>query len=232
MRQIGATILKQKDITAARRLFLFSEMEEAVLKGYLERCRVLCFEAGQVIHSANNPLCGIGLILSGRAKILSGGGALLRLIRDGDSFGAASAFDSAGHSPTEVISSTRVRLLVADRSVICSVIENDPSAAVRYITFLSERIGFLNGKIGALSAGDTSTKAAGYLLSLDVDSEGTATLSLPLSSIASALNMGRASLYRTLDKFTEDGLISRSDDRVSILDRDALEMIAYKNRPK
>jgi len=221
---------KSKVLEAARKLFLFEDTDDVVLTSYIDGCTEKTYSPGQIIHSNKSPLRGIGVIISGKAKIISGGGSLLRLLNSGDSFGAASVFNSSPANRTEVVCSSSCRLLVVGEDVIHRVITEEPSAAVRYITFLSDRIAFLNTRIGALAAGDTSEKVAGFILSLDTDRNGKVSISQYLTNVASGLNMSRASLYRTLDRFTELGYIKKEEGNVTILDRDALEGIAYKKK--
>ena len=221
---------RSKALEAARKLFLFDGTGDAQLTSYLDSCTENTYTPGQVIHSAQRPLRGIGVIVSGKAKIISGGGSLLRLLKKGDSFGAASVFNSSPSNRTEVICTASCKLLVIGEDVINRVIAEDSYAAVRYITFLSDRIAFLNTRIGSLTAGDTSEKVAGFILSLDPDKSGMVSIGQHLTNVASGLSMSRASLYRTLDRFTELGFIKKEDENVTILDRDSLEGIAYKKK--
>jgi CRP-like cAMP-binding protein len=78
----------------------------------------------------------------------------------------------------------------------------------RYVRFLTERIAFLNRKICYLTAGSTEQKLATYL-SHTLPKDGTyVPLPLPAANLADLLDIGRASLYRAINKLTEDGFIS------------------------
>lgn len=211
------------------KIFLFEGLSETDISVYMEKCNILQFSSGDVIHSSKYPACGIGVVISGRARIISGNGdALLRILKCGDVFGAASVFVLDEGNRTEVIASGKCKILLIPESVIRDIITSDSNASIRYISFLSDRINFLNSRISMLTAGDTVSKVADFILSLDSDAFGKVVIGDTLTNVASRLNMGRASLYRTIDKFACDGLISRDKDSLIILDRDGLEDIMFK----
>ena len=49
-------------------------------------------------------------------------------------------------------------------------------------------------------------------------------LNISLSQLAKSLNLGRASLYRAMEKMEQDQIISRDKKTICILDRQALEI--------
>lgn len=213
-------------------IFLFQGMNEDKIAEYTDHCPVLQYSPSDVIHSSSEPLKGIGYLVSGNAKIVSGNGeTLLRILRPGDIFGAASVFSLNAANRTVVVAYGACRIRLIPEDIINKVITDDPKAARRYIAFLSERISFLNAKISNLTAGDTVAKTAGFLLSLETDDEGNFILNDSYINVASRLNMGRASLYRTIDRFIADELISRDRDKLKLLNREGLEDIILKKDP-
>ena len=210
-------------------IFLFKGMDPDIILSYAEKCRMIKYIPGEVIHSSSDPADGIGVIVSGKAKIVSGNGdALIRMLTKGDIFGAASVFACDAANRTAVISGGNCNVLLIPTDIINDIITTDNGAAKRYIGFLSDRINFLNSKISTLTAGDAIAKTAGFLLSLDQDPDGKVILEGSLKDVASKLNMGRASLYRTIDRFVTDGIIIRNKDEIMILNRADLEDIIKK----
>ncbi len=208
------------------KVFLFKDCSDKEIAETAERCQLSEFSPGEVIHSSKTPLRGIGVVVSGRARIVSGkGDTLLRILKPGDIFGAASVFAIDSANRTAVIASGICSVLLVPEDVIRETLLKNPSIAITYIGFLSERIDFLNTRISSLAAGDAVAKVAGYLLSLNFDSDGNTVIEDSFTTIASKLNMGRASLYRTIDRFVADGYISREKERLTVLDRDSLEDI-------
>ena len=88
---------------------------------------------------------------------------------------------------------------------------------IRYTgTFpLSQRIRFLNGKIDAFAA--PSAREGLYRHLLAVQREGRAEIPGGYSRLARDLNMGRASLYRSLEGLEREGLIRREGRTVYLI---------------
>ena len=98
----------------------------------------------------------------------------------------------------------------------------DPRAMANYVRFLTQRIQFLNRKIRYLTAGSAERRLALYLLS-EIPKENVPTrLELTAVSLADLLDLGRASLYRAMDRLTEDGFLVRSGREFCLLHRDKL----------
>ena len=103
-----------------------------------------------------------------------------------------------------------------------------------YLSYLTERILFLNRRIDAFTAGSAAQRLAAYLLTQSVPLEGGG-LGLCWSSgnrLAQALNVGRASLYRAIDQLEESGLIQKEQKTLRILDAERLKKeIREENEP-
>ena len=100
-----------------------------------------------------------------------------------------------------------------------------PAFRENYIGFLGGRIRFLNRKIGYLTAGSAERRLALYLASLG---PGEVRLSIPFSALSELLDIGRASLYRALDRLEADGQIVRHGGRsLTVVNPEAL-LSAYR----
>ena len=194
---------------------------EAVL-GALEET---VFSAGEMIVDAENydSFRGLGVLLSGKACVYGKGSdkhILLNRLVATDIFGAATVFFSEREAVSTVCAQTKCRILFIERSVLETIIRNDFAVASAYITFLSERICFLNRKITGFTAKSADAALAGYLLRA-ADENGE--LSVNMSRIASSLDIGRTTLYRAVDILKADGAIAYDGKKIRILDREILE---------
>ena len=117
---------------------------------------------------------------------------------------------------SRVFSKGESKVLFFDEETVRYMLENDSSFMYGYISFLSGRIGYLNKKITYLTAGTAERKLALFL-----DSFGEDRLRLPvnLTSVSDMLGIGRASLYRALDRMVSDGCILRDGNDITILNR-------------
>lgn len=168
---------------------------------------------------------GLPVVTGGSARIISGDSdrsAVLRVVLEGESFGAGTLFSSKDCHSTKVRSIGECRIALLPLRLISEILQNEPQCSINYISFLSDRIAFLNKKITAFTAGSAEAKLAVYLIGLAADSDGTAVLDTSLSALSTQLGIGRASLYRALDSFEADGIIKRSAKKVTLLKPDVL----------
>lgn len=232
MRQFGGLVVKNE---VAHSLFLFRGMESDSVEKLL-RClesidgafREIEFSSGDVISDGGEICC----IISGSADIKAApnSDAILRRVTAGDTFGAGMLYTDDSFSPTVAVARTKCLVLFVPKKTVDILIGESPEVAKNYIAFLSDKIAFLNRRILAFSAGDTESKLAVYLY--QISGEGRNCEDIPVgdsfTTVAKKLNMGRASLYRTLDSFERDGLIQRDGTKISILKLDELLKIIKK----
>ena len=134
--------------------------------------------------------------------------------------------DTAGLSQdpdyaTTLTARSRCRLLLFPQPLIEEWMERWPQVGRSYVTYLSQRIWFLSGKIDALTAGTAGRKVAQYLLAHE--EEGRVALDCSLTGLAGRLGVSRASLYRALDDLQAQGAISHRGRTIRILDQKILE---------
>ncbi|MBO4367502.1 MAG: Crp/Fnr family transcriptional regulator [Clostridia bacterium] len=134
--------------------------------------------------------------------------ASLNTLRPGSVFGAATLF--GGNGGVSVIRAVRNSLLIAlDQKLMTDLVRQSKEFALNYVCFLSDRIRFLNRRIASFTAGSADRKLARYLLSL-MDGSGRISLKMSMLRLSSALDMSRASLYRSFESLEEAGLIDRN----------------------
>ena len=92
------------------------------------------------------------------------------------------------------------------------------SVAEAYIRYLSDRILFLNGRIASLAAGTTDQIVTHFLL------QNGPQITISMTELAGRLNIGRASLYRVMDRMVDEGIIERSGKTIFVKHPDRLHM--------
>ena len=132
-------------------------------------------------------------------------------------FGAAAMFHDAPGYANVITAQTPCRVLFLSEQWLTACMQQHFAVAEAYIRYLSGRILFLNARIAALTAGSVEQRVARFLL------EGGAVQELPMTELASRLNVGRASLYRVLDRLEADGIIRREGKKIVILRPELLE---------
>ena len=148
---------------------------------------------------------------------------LLNTIKDGGVFGAAQLFckDEAFSSVKAACACTCLQI---PASAVTKLLENDPAFTVNYVSFLSDRIRFLNKKIAELTAGNGEQTLAGYLLS-QCDGKNVIKLSQNVSSLAQSLNLSRPTLYRAFISLQNQGIIEKNGKEVKIISENKLKSV-------
>lgn len=210
-----------------KKSFLFCGCDNAVFDAHINEstCGIVHYSASSTIYEPKNFQKSLGVVLSGKVTAHSRDGAkqvLLRNFEAGEIFGVAGLFANDIDFATNIIAKTECDILFIGDEIVYSLIENDSAVRKNYITFLSDKIRFLNQKITYFTAGSAERKLSLYLLSLKRQ-EGTVRLSLSMSALSEMLDLGRASLYRAFDRLTEDGFILRKEKEVHLLSPEKMQ---------
>lgn len=159
-------------------------------------------------------------------------GTILRTVGAGDIFGIGMMYAAKQAYVTRALARSAVRLVLIPKEHLDKILEASPHTALNLITILSDKISFLNRRIMTFTAADAEVKVALFLYNLSFEQDITQNPVLHLSdtytAIAKKLNIGRASLYRILDKFDENGIIRRNDRDITVLKLNELGNIIKK----
>lgn len=180
---------------------------------------VTCVSSGQRISQRE---ASISCILSGELAIYSldeGRPVLLRYLKSGELFGAATVFHE--NTPISLIEATsNARILEVDQTAVTWLFHEDVGFRMAFVAFLSDRIRFLNRRIACISAGSAERKLGLWLCSLS--DEDSFPLPISMSDLANLLDIGRASLYRSFHKLEELGWLKRNGTHIELLDRESI----------
>lgn len=164
----------------------------------------------------------LGVVLSGKLQILSADKErplVLRNIGAGQVFGAASLFLKSETPLSHLVAQSEATLFFLTRDAVKAWLRADAAFMDAYLQFLAERVQFLNAKIRSFTAGSAERRLALWLAE---HREGTPFAAGSLTALASALDIGRASLYRALDKMEDSGLIARNGRKITVPDTEKL----------
>ena len=199
--------LTSGQIALLSRCFLFREVPEGELPGLLGGLSAEAFPQGAVIYSRSRFRKAMGVLLEGQVSVLKWRDLVLNTLGPGQCFGVAALFCPADSYVTTVLAKTPALLVFLSDDWLSRLFQRYPQTAVSYISFLSQRIRFLNQKIDSFAAPSAQEGLYRHLLAIQRD--GRAEISGGYSQLARALNMGRASLYRSLEALEAEGRIRR-----------------------
>jgi len=219
-----------KDFKAIEKSFLFSCVPESYILSLLsnEMCEAADYNKGARIYSEADFKRSVGIVLSGRVGVsrdLSNGRQyLMNTIEASGIFGAAALFGSEDTYVTTITADEPCRVVFFPEKLMEQMIGENSVIAKNYILFLSGRIKFLNRKIQGLTTVSASQSVERYIISNMVydGNEYYVDNIKSYSSLASMLNIGRASLYRSFDTLEAEGIIKRQGKRIFIISPDRL----------
>ena len=200
---------------------LFRNISANALIGELERCGVRKFSKNEYLFSREANPRALGILISGTAQVEKGTPdhlVVMSRLMQGDVFGAVSLYASSEKYVTAIRAITPVTALIIPKRVMDRLLRTCPDLSINYLSYLSERIYFLNRRIDSFTGGSAVQRLAGYFLMSDRSAAGVAA-----SHLAALLDIGRASLYRAFEELEQAGAIRREGKQVTVLSREVLK---------
>lgn len=210
-----------------RSLPLFKGADESLLSESIEKERfVTCrYRSGETIYSPCQEEKRLIIMKDGNANVYSADESrslLLRRLEIGRVVGVANLFSDERYV-SRIIADKRCETIEINADDFAALLERDGRLMRNYIAFLSNKICLLNKKIVYLTAGSAERRLATFLDAHAVETgEDTFSLTFPMNALCEMLNLGRASLYRAVDKLEADGCIKRDGKQITIINKELL----------
>lgn len=223
---MNSEIEKHQDLL--RSLFLFQHCRLEVIGPLLSEAEIVSYSKGDTIYSKDAYRRSLGVLLKGRAKInkqTPKKGVLLNNLAPGGVFGVASLFNEDERYVSNITAVSRCTVMFIGEELLKKLFLADATVSVNYIAFLTQRIRFLNRKIDSFTGPSSRQKVAMYFMDAAADKGGEDQVCLPfkIKDLASALDIGRASLYRVFDVLQQEGAIERRGKTILITNKDILK---------
>ena len=199
--------------------FLFRSLTSAQREAVYARLRVEDFHKGQVSYSQHYFERSLGILLEGEAAVQKESGALLNLLQSGSCFGVAALFAPAEEYVTTITARKACKAAFISGETLAELFRQYPDMAMAYITFLSGRIQFLNQKIDSFAASSAEDAVYRWLLAHQ-DEAGRVKVGGGFARLARELNIGRASLYRSLTQLEQAGRIVKHGAEIELLGKE------------
>lgn len=193
-----------------------TELEKSTIFSTLSKPQF--FKKGETIYSAKHFPNAIGFIIQGEAFAVTNNENKLYMknFREGTCFGAAAVFGNNGEFVSTITAKTDIEILFIKEAELKQIFQEFPKTAINYIDFLSDKIRFLNKKVGLLSSGSAEDTLLNFLTSI-ADSDHTATLPDNMTRLSKTLGISRASLYRCLESLEKNGFILKNKNTVKVI---------------
>ena len=222
-------------IDLLRRCPLFAGLKEEDLKKIRTIASPRQIVKKEVLFSDGEEAKGFYVILSGKIKLYKisseGKEQILHVVSAPDAFAEAALF-LEGSYPAFAEALIDSQLLFFPKRDFIQLIERNPQLSINMIVSLSHFLRRFASLIEELSLKEVSSRIAKYLIDLSLKSakEGKipkeVELDLSKTQLASKLGTISETLSRTLAKMKIKGIIDVEKNKISILNREALEELA------
>lgn len=150
------------------------------------------------------------VLLSGRAAVFTishGRHAVTRTLNRGDICGVTTIFGDG--APVSIVKAdVTCRGLIIPRETVLKFMQESFSFTEAYLRFLTDRIRFLNRRIGNYTE-DSADQRLLYYLQEGANGDGIFTLDGSMSVLAQTLHIGRSSLYRAFETLVQQGRLEQ-----------------------
>lgn len=215
----------EKEILSIARLMkqtpLFFKTDDSILEREAEKAEKLCFSKGDIIASSGENSRKLGIILKGRAEVTKDSGRVkMSVLSKGDIFGAITLFGNNPGFLTDISAAEKCEAVFFSPESIERILSQDSETARCYIGYLSDRIGFLNGKIDSYTGTSSSAKLACWLLKNTQQDEE---IILSMTKLCGLLNISRASVYRAFEELENAECVVKNGKNIKVTDREKLK---------
>lgn len=178
----------------------------------------VAFKKDDVIYSADNFKNALGYIVNGSAHAVTenNDGMFMKSFSVGSVFGAAALFGNNQCYISKILADSDCEILFIDEEKLTYIFKKFPQTSINYISFLSDKIRFLNRKLNLISCTSAEDTVYKYLLD-NMDGENIVNLPVSFTRLADMLSLGRASLYRSLDTLEKKGKIKREKNIIKVI---------------
>lgn len=185
------------------------------------------FHRREEISDVQDKIPCIGIIGSGEADVYTISDELsqpnVSTQKEGSIFGICNVY-LPDAMPTKLVCKVHCEVVFFPKAEFRELVETNSRLQQRYLQLCNRKILYLAEKIELMGIGSARSKFAWYLLR-NADIHGKVILDTSKEQFAKYLNVGRASLFRSIAEFTEKNLISCRDNEFQILNIDGLNAV-------
>lgn len=184
------------------------------------------FKKGDVIFSPEKYEASMGFIIRGSINVIKPAtGVTMNTLKKGEFFGAATLYSQRNSYVAKLVATTETKVLFIEKETVGVLMLREQAMAMNFISYLTDKLYYLNAKIDAFTGGTAESRLATYLLEA-FGGYKTMQLTTPYTKLAVSLNIGRASLYRAFDTFIDNNIIEKDGKFIRLLSEEKLKEYA------
>ncbi len=213
----------QNYVAQASKTFLFSRISEEEVERLLHTMGIYVahYKRGDLITTPESFSHCLGIVLQGSAAITKGDGTspvLMSILQESDMFGAASLFCDRTSYVSCITARESTWIMLFPEASVREILRTNADVAENYLRYLTQRIRFLSDRIDAFVRPSTEERL--YLFLSNNAQGGIFREGYAMKTLAEALCVSRATLYRTLNALENTGRIARDGKNIVIYKED------------
>ncbi|HLL26537.1 MAG TPA: Crp/Fnr family transcriptional regulator [Xanthobacteraceae bacterium] len=229
--------MKRSEIEEAQRLLgacsLFNGLEKEERRTLVERAKLRSFSAGQTIFSMGSPGNSMMAVLSGSIRIsipsASGKELVLAILKAGQIFGEIALLDGKERT-ADATAATDCRLAVLERSDVLALLDRHPSAWLKVVEVLCDRLRRTDQQISELALLQLPVRLAKTLLRLAEDSASSSPHGIEIQfsqrELGNFVGATRESVNKCLGDWQRAGILHIEENVIVLTDRASLQALA------
>lgn len=195
---------------------IFKDADEKILTSVLNTYgKSVSYAKNDIVFSRETYSPVLCLIIKGEARV-SKGETVISHLKDGEIFGAAFLYNQSYEFENTVTALTPLKVVIIEKNGVDELIKCDSSVSFNYISYLSERIGFLNSKIEGYTKPNAEEKLMLYLKKNADINNSKCEISVSMTELSHVLQISRASLYRVIETLENQGKICRDGKKIYV----------------
>ncbi|MEZ5933806.1 MAG: Crp/Fnr family transcriptional regulator [Alphaproteobacteria bacterium] len=212
--------------------FLLATLDDRALDTLLAVASERRFTNGQVIFQKGDPGTSMMAVLSGRVRISAysedGREIILNMVDPGQLFGEIALLDGKERS-ADATAMGKTELLILDRRDFLPFLERNPKSAVQLIEVLCARLRRTSEMVESIAFLDFGARLARLLVQMaehygkETEAGLLIDIRISQSDLGNLIASTRESVNRQLSAWSQDGVISIDQGKITILDQDTLE---------
>ncbi len=217
------------DSHSLRDAAIFKNIPEDVLLDFAQHCHMTELPAGSTLMKQDDPGEAMYILLDGQVHIVRTypNGSEVILDTQGPYYVVGELSMLAAQPRTgSVVAVSDCTLLAVDRDKFMQACTRSPELAQQTLLYLAERLYRMNLHVRESAIGNIAARVASILLLMSGNNIGTIPGSVQISRIARAAAIDADTVENLLHQWSDQGLISMSNQQITIDDLAQLRTIA------
>ncbi|SHK02046.1 Crp/Fnr family transcriptional regulator [Paramaledivibacter caminithermalis] len=204
---------------------IFDGVSEEQLKKIFKKIhyRIIKYSKGESVFTESNFKSSMGIILSGMVEAqklhYSGKVIILNRMAKGEVLGISALFNNKSYYPSRLVAKNNCKILFISQEELIKIFEMDFNILQRYLSFISDKIYFLNKRIEGFTYESIYERVLCFLENERERQNNQDEIIIKYSKqeLAEYLCISRASLYRVLNELAKEGLIKWEKNKIRYL---------------